>query len=250
MRSKIYKGVINHRRSDSIQHEFRYPLFMVYLDLDDIDGFFNRSLLWSKERFNWASYYRTDYLNPNIPDLKQAVAHEIMQKTGRVFQGSVFMLTHLRYLGINFNPATFYFCFEGDRLRYVVTEVTNTPWQERHTYVLGCEADDNVHNFTTRKQFHVSPFLAMDMEYRWKIETPGDHLRLYISNFQNNQRVFSAGLKLTKVEASAKNMNLMLLQYPAVTLKTIGGIYWQALRLWLKGARFNNHPKPSEDQAL
>lgn len=249
MRSALYKGVVTHRRSDTVQHGFQYPLFMVYLDLDDMDRFFALSRFWSRERLNWASFFRKDYLRPETPDLKQAVIEEIKDKTGADFSGSVFMLSHLRYFGICFNPATFYYCYEQNQLKYVVIEVTNTPWQERHTYVLTCPEEGAVFNITSQKQFHVSPFMTMDMEYHWKLEAPAEQLRLYISNVQNGNMIFNAGLKLHREPASTRSLNKTLLQYPAVTLKTITGIYWQALRLWLKGAKFIDHPKSTEDNA-
>lgn len=250
MRSAIFKGVIRHKRRDAVNHNFQYPLFMVYLDLDEFDSFFRLSRFWSRNRFNWASFYREDYLRPEVPDLKAAVTQEIKDKTGCNFNGRIFILSHLRYLGVCFNPATFYYCFEEDQLKYVVTEVTNTPWKERHVYVLRCHSNDAVHIFSTKKEFHVSPFLDMNMEYRWTIETPSDNLRLRITNYQDGNQVFTAALSLKRQQATTSNLNKILIEFPAVTIKTVSAIYWQALRLWLKGAKFNNHPHTTEDQVL
>jgi DUF1365 family protein len=247
MQSAIYQGVINHRRNDAVRHGFQYPLFMLYLNLDEIDEFFSQSRLWSNERFNWASFYRNDYLNPDIADLKQAVIDEIKQKTGKSFTGNIFALTHVRYLGYCFNPATFYYCFNNGKLDFIVTEVSNTPWNERHCYVLSCEKEESTYNFTSAKEFHVSPFLSMNMEYHWKFSLPAQRLKLYISNKCNGSMVFTAGLRLTRLDATTKNLNRTLLRFPAVTLKTIIGIYWQALMLWAKGATFQNHPKDTKE---
>lgn len=253
MHSAIYQGIITHRRNNEVRHGFKYPLFMVYLDLDQLPEFFGRSPFWSLEKFNWASFYRQDYLNPSTPNLKQAVQQEIRAKTGRKFDGQIFMLTHIRYLGFCFNPATFYYCYEHTKLKYVVVEVSNTPWNQRHTYVLTFPEDetaDKTQNFSTEKSFHVSPFLSMDMTYQWKLSPPDKDLTIYISNFQNDTLVFNAGLKLHRREATRKSLNRILLEFPAVTIKTISGIYWQAFRLWCKGARFHDNPKPSEDHTL
>lgn len=246
MHSAIYQGVIIHQRQLKPVRGFRYPLFMVYLDLDEIEDFFALSKLWSVERFNWASFHREDYLNPSVTDLKEAVTLEIKQQTGIDFQGSIRMLSHVRYFGLCFNPATFYFCFNSNNeLEYVVTDVTNTPWNERHTYVLTARELADKH--TTTKQFHVSPFLDLDMEYRWSIRSPSDNMIISITNLQNGSTAFSAILKMERLEATGRNLNAILAKFPAVTLKTVTGIYWQALKLWLRGAPFYNNPNTSED---
>ena len=251
MRSAIYQGVITHRRNDQVRHGFQYPLFMVYLDLDELADFFQRSRFWSMERFNWASFHRDDYLHPETPSLKHAVQKEIETKTGKAFHGKVFMLGHVRYLGYCFNPATFYYCYDDEQLKYVVAEVSNTPWNQRHTYVLTfAEGTTTTQNFTAEKAFHVSPFLGMDCTYQWKISPPDQDLSLYISNFREDTLIFSAGLKLHRQAATSFNLNKILVRFPAVTIKTIFSIYWQALRLWSKGARFHDHPQPSEDHTL
>ncbi|MBA57400.1 MAG: hypothetical protein CMK89_23370 [Pseudomonadales bacterium] len=245
MRSAIYQGVISHQRRQGPEHSFAYPIFMAYLDLDELTDFFSLSPAWSMERFNWASFHRNDYLNPSIPDLKQAVVDTIKRNTGTDFDGRVCMLGHVRYFGIGFNPATFYFCFDNDELKYVITEVTNTPWNEKHAYVLS--ANDINRRQATAKTFHVSPFLDMDMEYHWRISPPLQSTTISITNVQNGQPVFNATLKMDRLEATPRNLNTILLKFPAVTLKTITGIYWHALRLWLKGAPIYQHPKTFED---
>ena len=247
MRSAIYQGFISHQRRQGPKHSFAYPIFMVYLDLDELTDFFSLSPFWSRERFNWASFHRDDYHNPDIPDLKLAVLDTIKRHTGTHFKGGVCMLAHVRYFGLGFNPATFYFCFENEDLKYVVTEVTNTPWNEKHAYVLS--ADDISSKQLTAKTFHVSPFLDMDMDYLWRISTPDQNASVSITNIQNGEPIFNATLKLERLEATPRNLNTILFKFPAVTLKTISGIYWHALRLWLKGAPFYNHPKTFEDHS-
>lgn len=222
---------------------------MLYLDLDEIDEFFKLSPLWSRERFNWASFYRQDYLGgkatesgDQAQDLKQTVYKEIERQTGKSFSGRVCMLAHVRYFGYCFNPATFYYCFNGTQLQYLVTEVSNTPWGEKHCYVSSFEQSEHVYSSSANKVFHVSPFLGMEQTYRWHITNPGDNLRIFISNFEQERRIFSAGLNMQRRPATTKNLNRALLRFPATTIKTVSSIYWQALRLWLKGAPIFNHP--------
>ena len=218
---------------------------MVYLDLDEIPEFFSRSPFWSFERFNWASFYRRDYFNPDVSDLKQAIADEIKHQTGETFSGEIRMLGHVRYFGLCFNPATFYFCFNQGQLEYVVTEVTNTPWNEKHCYVL--KANELTGSTTTAKKFHVSPFLDMNMQYQWRINIPSETAVISITNFKDHTPVFNAKLKLERLEVTRRNLDTTLIRFPAVTLKMVTGIYWHALRLWLKGAKFYSHPNTSED---
>lgn len=248
MQSALYEGIVTHQRSRPRLHRFEYALFMVYLDLDELDAFFARSRWWSLERFNWASFRRRDFLNPSIPDLKSAVAQEIKQQTGEDFTGEVYLLTHIRYLGYCFNPVSFYYCFEQGVLKYILAEVNNTPWNERHCHVLYCDPEQASQHFHFDKQFHVSPFLPMDLTYDWRFTTPADRITVFMRNTRHDEEVFNAGLNLTRHEASARNLRRVLWRFPAMTLKTVGGIYWQALRLWLKGTPFYDHPTDHEVQ--
>jgi len=254
MRSAIYQGIVSHRRRDQIRHGFQYPLFMLYLDLDEVDDFFRLSPLWSRERFNWASFYRQDYLAGAPGDnLKQAVYREIKRQTGQDFNGRVCMLAHVRYLGYCFNPASFYYCYEENQLRYLITEVSNTPWGETHCYVACFDSTiqtvNGQYSSQADKVFHVSPFLDMDQHYTWRINAPGNDLRISISNSRQGQKVFNATLSLQRQEANARNLNRILLRFPAVTIKAVAGIYWQALRLWWRGAPIYDHPHTTADSS-
>lgn len=248
MQSAIYQGVVTHQRSQPRPHHFSYNIFMVYLNLDELDEFFSRSRLWSRERFNWASFRRSDFLDPSIPDLKQAVQRQIQRQTGNTFNGEVFLLTHIRYLGYCFNPVSLYYCYEQGKLRYILADVNNTPWNERCCHVLVCDSEKNRQQFEFDKGFHVSPFLPMDMQYDWRFTVPDERLTVFMRNFQNDSEIFNAGLILQRQEATTANLRRVLLRFPAMTLKTIGGIYWQALRLWLKGTPFYDHPAQHEVQ--
>lgn len=256
LNSRLYEGWVRHRRHSPTVHNFRYPLFMLYLDLDEIDEVFALSRLWSKERFNWASFRREDYFAAEQDDLKQAVIEKICSQSELQPEeiGAVRMLTHLRYLGFVFNPVTIYYAFDhNNKLLAIMPEVTNTPWRERHQYVL---MTDSFHGgmgpsrqrhqyleYRPRKAFHVSPFLPMDMDYRWVFAEPGRTLRVHLENHREGKRVFDATLVMNAQAVNAKTLRQTLIRFPWVTVKVITAIHWQALRLWLKKVPFYRHPR-------
>jgi DUF1365 family protein len=157
------------------------------------------------------------------------------------------MLTHLRYFGYCMNPVTFYYCFDdaGEAVRYIVAEINNTPWDERHAYVLDAaraerEGRDSCWRFG--KAFHVSPFLPMDMDYEWRFDDPSRSLKVHMQNLKAGERVFDATLELEREDMTGAALARALLSYPFMTLKVAALIYWQALRLWAKRTPFFTHP--------
>ena len=247
MKSCIYTGHIRHERYQPVVNRFRYSLFMMYLDLAELEHIFEGRALWSVERPNIAWFRRRDYLgDPRLP-LDTAVRNLEQERLGNKPKGPIRMLTHLRYFGHNFNPVTFYYSFDqtGCKVETIVADVTNTPWGEHYSYVL--DAQQNVgteeeRRFRFAKSFHVSPFLDMDMEYDWRFSEPGDVLRVQMINLHKGTKLFVANLDLKRRELNGGNLARMLLSYPPMTLKAVAAIYWQALRLWMKGATFYAHP--------
>lgn len=271
LNSCLYEGWVRHRRYSPAEHRFTYPLFMLYLDLDEIDEVFARSRLWSAERFNWASFRRADYFDPNTPDLKQAVIRNVCAHSDIEPDqiASVRVLTHVRYLGYVFNPVSVYYVFDAnDSLLAVMPEVTNTPWKERHAYVLPAErstppaeatpADQpryqphRVHRqyreYRLSKAFHVSPFLPMNMDYRWVFGLPLPTLRIHLENHRDRHKVFDATLVMEASPIGARAMRRALIRFPAMTVKVVTGIHWQALKLWLKKVPFIPHPNKEKKE--
>jgi uncharacterized protein len=183
--SAVYQGVLRHRRHAPRPHAFRYSLFMLYLDLGELDQVFAGRWLWSVDRRNLAEFRRSDYLgDPSLP-LDEAVRRRVADAIGRRPQGPIRLLTHLRYLGFCFNPVSFYYCFDadGETLDVVVAEITNTPWRERHSYVLCVDRSERRAGscgWRFDKAFHVSPFLPLARRYHWRLQPPAAALRVHM----------------------------------------------------------------------
>jgi len=249
MQSALYFGTVQHRRFAPVARTFRYRLYMSWLDLDELDAFFGRRWLWSLERFNVASFRRRDYLGPAHRPLADCVRDEVAEATGARPEGPVRMLTHLRTFGYVFNPVTFYWAWnaDGGQPVAVLAEITNTPWKERHRYVLPLEGGRIAeHEFT--KAFHISPFFGMDQGYRWSFREPGERIAIHMENREAGERVFDASLALERREASAWNCARALLRHPAMAAVGHAAIYWQALRLKLRGVPYHPHPQQASAQ--
>ncbi len=246
--SAVYEGCVRHRRDTPRPHHFAVRVAQLYLDLDEIDRVFAGRRLWSADRRNVAEFRRSDYLGPVTRPLKDAVLDLVEQRTGRRPDGPVRLLTHLRYAGYVFNPVSFYYCYDADRrtLRAIVAEITNTPWKERHAYVLALDAarhDGPFRSWAFPKTFHVSPFIGMERDYAWRFTEPGDELRVRMAVLNAGTREFAASLDLRRRPLTGAALARVLWRFPLMTLQVIGAIHWQALRLWLKRTPVHDHPR-------
>jgi uncharacterized protein len=243
MQSCIYEGQVSHSRRTPVVHAFNYRLFMLYLDLSELPRVFAERWLWSVTRPALAWLRRADYLGDPREPLDESVRKLVESKTGRRPQGPIGLLTHLRYFGYGFNPVSFYYCFDvtGAVVETIVAEVSNTPWGERHCYVLDAGGAP-ARRFTTDKALHVSPFMPMDVSYDWAFSPPTRRLGVTMSCTRDGAKVFSAVLDLRRREITGRRLACTLAAYPFMTLKVIASIYWQALLLWLRGCRTHVHP--------
>jgi DUF1365 family protein len=247
MQSALYFGQVRHRRVKPVQHGFRYSLFMVYLDLTELDRVFAGRWLWSIGKPNLAWLRRADHFgDPGIP-LDTAVRDLVAERTGKRPEGKVRMLAHLRYFGHCFNPVTFYYCFDQEEreVETIIAEIHNTPWGQVHCYVLELPTGlgpGERQRFRFGKTFHISPFMPMDLTYDWEFSRPGDAIHVHMYDVLGGEEVFEAQLDLVRREVTGRHLSLALLRFPLMTVKVLAGIYWQALKLRLKGAVY--YPPP------
>ncbi len=267
MHSCLYTGFVRHRRFIPAENEFRYSLFQLYLDLSELPAVFDPFPLWSARRPALAWFRREDHLGDPAKPLDECVRDEIQWQTGDRPNGPIRLLTNLRYFGYVINPVSYYYCFDpsSGRLRTVLAEVHNTPWGERHCYVLRSPVSpDNgaAQTLWNDKEFHVSPFMAMNMRYRWLMTEPGERLAVHIENhviaasnsdsattqednafaMDKDRRPFDVTLSMTRTELSASALRRALLRHPCMTASVTAAIYWQAAKLWWKGVAYVPHP--------
>ena len=246
----IYRGAIRHRRHDPVPHTFQYRLFELFLDVERLQEVFAPCRFWSYERPNVASFRRRDYLGDPAVPLADAFRAEVARLGGPAVDGPVWMLTHLRYFGYCFNPVTFYYGYSvGGELRCVLAEITNTPWLERHRYLVTVGEGQRVARAGFGKEFHVSPFFGMDQTYSWRFSNPGDRIAVTMHNHEpasaasEVRTVFDATLSLRRYPWNAAERARTLFSFPMMTAKVWLAIHWQAVRLWLKKVPVQPHPK-------
>ncbi len=249
MHSALYTGLLRHRRFAPREHEFSYRLFMVYVDLAELTEVFRGRWLWSAARPAVAWLRRRDYLGDPAVSLDTAVRDRVAAAIGTRPDGPIRMLTHLRYFGVGFNPVTFYYCFDREdrRVQQIVAEITNTPWNERHAYVLPDVGPAEVLRYRLGKEFHVSPFMPMDLSYDWRFSQPGARLSVHMEDLQDDRKIFDATLTLERREISGAALATALIAFPFMTARVVVAIYCQALRLWLKRVPCHSHPARTHD---
>ncbi len=254
LNSCLYRGMVSHRRLRPVRHEFRQRLFLVYLDLSELETMFAGRWLWSTSRLAPARFRREDHLGESDTSLPECVRDLVEVETGQRPRGPVRLLTHLRYWGYVMNPLSLYYCFDrpGPKADVVavVAEVNNTPWGERHCYVLDVKGQTGREAFriTHAKQFHVSPFLPLEMQYHWLVSVPNESLTVSIATELEGECNFEAALSLERRPLTTTSLAAALVTHPWMTGHVLAAIYWQALRLWWKGIPVYPHPAASRPQ--
>jgi len=221
----------------------------MFLDLSELPAVFQLHPLWSNEQLNVACLRRRDHFGDPKLSLDRAVRNLVEEQLGNRPRGPIRLLTHLRYFGICFNPASFYYCYDDSDIRVetIVVEIHNTPWGERHCYVFGDSQNehsvDHWRRYRFNKIFHVSPFIDMEIQYDWRFRVPGDIIRVHMIDIEKHKKLFDATLMLKRQPISHKGLTRVLIKYPLMTMKVTTMIHFQALRLLMKNTPFFTHPK-------
>jgi len=246
MESALYVGTVRHRRFEPVGHEFSYPLFMAFLEIDRIPELMKASSLTSYERFNWASFREKDHFGDPALPLRARLKEDAAKHGITLPEGQIFLLTHLRYLGYNFNPISLFYCYDPDgKLETILAEVNST-FGESHNYWLthaNLDSSSTARIYRSDKAMHVSPFMPMDLDYLFVMPDPGAHLIAHMKTLAGEKSIFDATLSLQSHPWNAASIRRVLLLFPWVTAKVIAAIHWEALRLFLKKVPVFTHPE-------
>ena len=247
MNSALYRGFVTHRRLSGPAHGFRYPLYMLLLDVDELSALDASLRLFGYNRSRPVAFRESDHFGDEARSARENIESRLRAEGIAPPGGPIRLLTHARVFGHVFNPVSFWWCFDrAGKLRAAVAEVNNT-FGDRHAYVL--RAEPGRAEWRSKKVMHVSPFFASDAgTYRWELPVPGEHAALAVDLTQEGRTVLAAGLHLTRQPLNDRTLALALLRYPLMTAQVLAAIHFEALRLWAKGATAFRRP-PYDPQA-
>lgn len=239
LNSVLFVGQVRHRRFTPHHHALNYSLFMPCIDLDEWPTLMGSTCLLGESWWHWARFKRQDYVGEG--ELKEAVQQKVAELTGEHLTGKVMALIHLRYFGLYFSPVNFYYVYdEQNNWRYLLAEVSNTPWNERHYYAIPAGAE-RLAQWQHPKAFHVSPFNPINQTYQWHVREPDERLMVHLECWQAEKQ-FDATLQMQAQPFTAKKLLWLLVKTPVMSVKVMFGIYWEAMKLWIKGVPVYDHP--------
>jgi DUF1365 family protein len=246
--------VIHHRVKPKL-HRFKYQMCWCVFDLDKLGDWFSHSKLWAHNSWSIFGLYDQDYVSDEKQSIKNKLQQFINSKTQQQFKGRILLFTHPRFLGYGFNSVNFYFCYQahedGDLLSYIVTEINNTPWGEKFLYLHDCAEAKNIKgslSFEFEKQFHISPFVQMEMNYRWDFSISAEQIAVKMWVKQQADTILTVVLDTKITPLMENNLNGFIFKKPFQPWKMSLGIYWQAFKLWCKRVTFYDHPKSKNNK--
>jgi len=237
LQSGLYKGVMSHKRFSPKLHQFSYNISMLGIVLEELEEVTSRYTLFGIRWFNPVRFHEKDYIKSELGTLKQRIANKVKKLGGHWDEHKVLMLTQCRCLGLYFSPINFYYCFdENEQCKLMLAEVSNTPWNERHYYLVDLSKKRDGKKHINEKVFHVSPFMPLNMNYHWHVSQPSSKAHVNIQNFDkdNTEKIFEANMTLTKQPLSTLSFIKSWMSLPFTIVKTVTLIYWQAAKLLLK----------------
>lgn len=274
LQSALYAGRVMHQRMRPARHRLAYRVFSLLIDLDELPALAQRLRFFSLNRFNLFSLHEADYGASKgagkgagkgaarCETLRQRVDAQLTA-AGLRAGGTIRLLSMPRILGYAFNPLSVYFCHLPDDesnggLQAILYEVNNT-FGERHSYLIEVDEGQRVQSNHggqidqhCAKEFHVSPFLGLQMDYGFRVKPPGTDqpdLRLDITASDAEGPLLFARLDARRRTLDDAALLLAFFSHPLLTLKVVGAIHWEALRLWVKGVRLHVRP-PAPTRAV
>ncbi|TCS37110.1 DUF1365 domain-containing protein [Reinekea marinisedimentorum] len=251
LKSVIYSGKVNHRRFEQKHHSFTYPLYMLALDVDELEqNKLDGLRLFGTGRFKPIRFKQSDYIKGDRPTLRERITDKLKELGLREAPASYRLLVQCRCFGLYFSPANFVFCYsETGECSHMLVEVSNTPWNQRHYYLV-----DMARPEPTEKSFHVSPFMDLDMKYFWQVKPPLDDSEAVSVRIENKRTdgavAFDATLAMKKLALNNQNLKSVWHQQPMMTLSVLKGIYVQALRLFIKKIKFVPYQTKTESPTI
>ena len=241
----LYSSVVMHRRTRPHPYRFVYRVFSLLVDIDRLDDLDRLSPILSVNKFNVFSFHVADHL-ANDADTPRAWVNRVLREYHVQPEGLIIkLLCFPRILGLVFNPLSVWFCEdEQGSPRAIICEVRNT-FGERHCYLLS-PGRKNAWPVMQhcKKNFHVSPFIPMETEYRFRIERPGEQLSVIIEEYENNELLLVASQTGRAQPITTRSLLSQFVRVPFQTIKVLVGIHWHALKIWLNGAHFYSKPSP------
>lgn len=248
--ARLYSGKVMHQRMKPFGHRFEYTVFSLLIDLDQLDRANRQSKLFSVNRFNLVSFREADHIDARVSPVDKGIrayADRLFGNAGMQRPARIKLLAYPRVFGHAFNPISLYYAYNADgNLSGMIYEVRNT-FGERHSYVCPVETGqltDGDLRQTRTKIFHVSPFIEMGARYDFRVRTPGDELQFRILESDADGPLLSASFSGKATPLATGPLAKQLLKIPFLGFKIVAGIHFEALRLWLKGAKFHKSPPP------
>lgn len=246
--SAAYVGSVVHTRLRPIHHRLRYRMMMILFDLDELSLLAARLRFFSAERFNLFAFFGRDHLAGGEMPLRAQVDLHLARAGIAADGGAISLLCMPRVLGAVFNPLSVYFCHaaNGD-LRAVLYEVNNT-FGQRHSYLIPVvDPHQRILRQTCAKELYVSPFMQMAMQYHFRLATPDRRATVAIETHDAEGPILSACFTGERHALSDSMMLRRLLRHPMMAAQVLGGIHWEAMKLWRKGMRLQPRPAPPEN---
>ena len=238
MNSCIYNGFVSHTRFNPVKHSLKYNTFSLFIDLDEIENLSKNNFIFSFNRFNIFSFFNKDHGDRDGLCLKKWVLNNFKKFDINKNINNIKLLCYPRVLGYVFNPLSIFYCYEDKNLRAIMYEVKNT-FNEQHTYIFKVKSNNEISQ-TCKKKFYVSPFMNMETQYEFKLLNPDENLSVLIKQSDKDGIVLTAIQKGERKEFNTRQLLINFITYPLMTIKIIGAIHYEALRLWKKGAKYRS----------